>query len=917
MSVFAKHRIGADLTLYDLVDGLFGSRIGSTLNELLIKGCMEFLDEGQAVWRMPGRKRGMFSAWCEVAKRNRRLRLRGLDVGRLLAAVDRPEPAIDHVMGALQIPENLWMSYFTLELAHLHGWAGFVRWRAQASDYYWQQRNPADLVDFLAIRLVLSLGLMEDAEKHYRRNFRYSSLVRFLDEHPHECLLRHELCSGEILPHFAHAVEVALHDGNAARIEALSLDYQRAKTIRAAAIRAARLQELCEEAGTPRVVLATMDEGRLTRTIEAVHAFKSREGPVMMEALERTYIDALLGALFAAGEVSSPAGGQAAGQKVQALFCIDVRSERFRRHLEQVGNYDTYGVAGYFGVPVSFIEFGKGHEAALCPAIVTPSNVALEMPHKHEDHDQPLFHIATEVAHDLKKTVLAPYVTVEAIGLLFGLDMVGRTLAPAAYGTWRKRLENGRRPTTLMIEKITREDALDLIANLQDEMVVKAIDRHFGIKRESLTTQMIGEIREIALGNARGPSLLCRRFGLDSASETLFMTSLRVEYQVNRDQQKLQLEQLARLGFSIETQAKLVANTLRAIGLTEDFAKLVLIVGHGSSSQNNPYESALDCGACGGEHGLVNARIFAAMANKSEVRALLARKGVVIPDDTWFVPALHNTTTDETLLHDLDQVPAGRQTYLNRIQEDLTAAGRLSARERCAQLAEPADGSPMAAAAAVKRRSMDWAQVRPEWGLSKNASFIVGRRALTRELDLQGRAFLHSYDHRKDEAGKRLEAILSGPLIVAQRINMEHYFSVVDNEVFGSGSKVYHNVVGRFGVMTGNVSDLRTGLPAQTVFQGDRPYHEPMRLVTVVEAPLPFVERVLSRIYKVRELVHNGWLRFVVVDVEAGAAHLFERGGWTPLHRFLARDEVFDICAPGQRAEPFLQPSETVGELIS
>ncbi len=890
MKMLDKALIGVRWTLYDLVDRLYGTRINATLNELQIKGCMDFLDEGQSVWRMPGRRQGMFRAWSHIAKRNRRLRLHGLDVGGILAQADQPEAAIDLVMIRLQIPERLWMDYFALELSKLHGWAGFVRWRAQAKDYYWQDRNPADLVDFIAIRLVLSLPLIEEAAKQYQRDFRYPAWVRSLEERPHECLLRHELHSGAILPDYAHRVEVALDSDDDARIKTLCREYEGEKTAREAATRALRLQELCERAGIPRAELAGKHSGALQQMIDAVYNFRSHEGFVWTQALERTYIRTLLAKLAAHREATTaassrprPSEPRATGSDIQALFCIDVRSERLRRQLEQLGHYETYGVAGFFGVPVNFIELGKGHEAALCPAIVTPSNVALEMPHRHGGHGHEahsLFHLATEVVHDLKSTVLAPYITVEAVGLLFGFDMVGKTLAPAAYNTWRRTLDNGKQPTRLMIDTISRDDALDLIATLQDEMVVRAVDRHFGVKREDITTGMIRELREIALGQARAPSDFARRFDLDAAAETLFLTSLRLEYGLNPDQAKIQLEHLARIGFRIERQALLVGNLLKTIGLVEGFAKIVLVVGHGSSSQNNPYESALDCGACGGDRGLVNARIFAAMANRREVRDRLTERGIRIPEETWFIPALHDTTTDETSLYDIDQLPPGRLTQLTRIQEDLAAAGRLCARERCVELGETGVDSSEAAARRVKRHAMDWTQVRPEWGLSKNASFIIGSRTLTRALDLEGRAFLHSYDHRQDPSGELLVGILSGPLIVAQWINMEHYFSAVDNEVFGSGSKIYHNVVGRFGVMTGNVGDLRTGLPAQTVLKGERPYHQPMRLITLIEAPLAFVQEVLARVHKVHTLVHNGWVRVLILDTSTGRAHLFEQGSW-------------------------------------
>jgi uncharacterized protein YbcC (UPF0753/DUF2309 family) len=895
MKMLDASLIGVQWTLYDLVDQLYGTRINATLNELQIKGCMDFLDEGQSVWPMPGRRQGMFRAWSRIAERNRRLRLHGLDVGGILARADQPEAAIDLVMSRLQIPETLWMDYFTLELSKLHGWAGFVRWRAQTKGYYWQDRNPADLVDFIAIRLVLCLPLIEEAARHFDRDFRYPAWVRFLTEGPHECLLRHELHSGAILPDFAHRVEVALDSGDAAGIKTLCREYEGEKTAREAATRALRLHELCERAGIPRAELGRKRCGALRRMIDAVYAFRPHEGFVWMQALERTYMRALLEKLAAhrallhdARPTPTPTRNEPRrnGSDLQALFCIDVRSERLRRQLEQLGPYETYGVAGFFGVPVNFIELGKGHEAALCPAIVKPKNVALEMPrqHRHDGHrdeGHALFRLAVEVVHDLKSTVLAPYITVEAVGLLFGFDMVGKTLAPLGYNRWRRTLDNGKQPSRLMIDKISREDALKLIATLQDEMVVRAVDRHFGVKREAITTGMIRELREIALGHACAPSDFVRRFDLDAATETLFLTSLRLEYGLNPDQAKIQLEHLARIGFRIERQALLVGNLLKTIGLVEGFAKIVLVVGHGSSSQNNPYESALDCGACGGDRGLVNARIFAAMANRREVRERLAEQGIRIPEETCFIPALHDTATDETSLHDTDQLPPGRLTELSRIQEDLSAAGRLCARERCIELGEVAVETSEAAAKRVKRHAMDWTQVRPEWGLSKNASFIIGSRTLTRALDLEGRAFLHSYDHRQDPSGELLIGILSGPLIVAQWINMEHYFSAVDNEVFGSGSKIYHNVVGRFGVMSGNVGDLRTGLPAQTVLKGERPYHQPMRLITLIEAPLSRVQEVLAKVFKVRELVQNGWVRLLVLDPVTDRVSLFERGRWT------------------------------------
>jgi uncharacterized protein YbcC (UPF0753/DUF2309 family) len=278
----------------------------------------------------------------------------------------------------------------------------------------------------------------------------------------------------------------------------------------------------------------------------------------------------------------------------------------------------------------------------------------------------------------------------------------------------------------------------------------------------------------------------------------------------------------------------------------------------------------------------VSARVLAQMANKREVRRKLRRQGIKIPDDTRFVAALHNTTTDAIRVHNLDLLPPSHLIYLDRLLSGLNAASRLCAQERAPTLERtPAVGlSVSAAQRRVQRNAMDWSQVRPEWGLSGNAYFVIGRRHLTQRLALDGRAFLHSYDYRVDPKQRLLETILTGPLVVAQWINMEHYFSTVDNERFGSGSKVYHNVAGRLGVMSGNLSDLRTGLPSQTVLKDGRPYHTPQRLITLIEAPLAHAQRAIDSVATVKSLIGNGWIRLMVADVNATTMHILDEGEW-------------------------------------
>jgi uncharacterized protein YbcC (UPF0753/DUF2309 family) len=254
------------------------------------------------------------------------------------------------------------------------------------------------------------------------------------------------------------------------------------------------------------------------------------------------------------------------------------------------------------------------------------------------------------------------------------------------------------------------------------------------------------------------------------------------------------------------------------------------------------------------------------MANNPEVRGVLAAHGLAIPDDTWFLAGKHITTSDRVLFYDLGDVPSGHRQTLEAIRADLERAGASQALERGGRLPGAARVSPEQAYRDANLRTMDWANTRPEWGLAGNAAFIIGRRSLTKGLSLRGRAFLHSYNPDHDPEGAILERIMTAPLVVGQWINMEHYFSAVDPWFWGSGSKVIHNVVSGVGVMLGSQSDLQTGLPLQTVNDGPRAFHEPVRLLTVIEAPTSRISRVIGKHALLQSLYHNQWLNLVALD---------------------------------------------------
>jgi uncharacterized protein YbcC (UPF0753/DUF2309 family) len=331
---------------------------------------------------------------------------------------------------------------------------------------------------------------------------------------------------------------------------------------------------------------------------------------------------------------------------------------------------------------------------------------------------------------------------------------------------------------------------------------------------------------------------------------------------------------------SLETKLAGAEMVLRAMFLTENYARLVVLAGHGASVVNNPFASALHCGACGGYSGEVNARLLAGLLNDHDVRKGLVARGLEIPDDTLFVGALHDTTLDEITLYDADHPSPAHAEDLRRARAWFEAAGKVTRGERALRLPR-ADNEGQ-----IPRRSRDWAEVRPEWALAGCKAFIAAPRKRTAGRSLEGRAFLHDFDWQKDkERGFGvLELIMTAPVVVASWISLQYYGSTVAPQLFGSGNKLLHNVVGGIGVVEGNGGVLRTGLPWQSVHDGETYAHDPLRLSVCIEAPREAMTDILRRHDGVRALFDNHWLHLFQIDDSGRLAWRYDGNlAWRPV----------------------------------
>jgi uncharacterized protein YbcC (UPF0753/DUF2309 family) len=348
------------------------------------------------------------------------------------------------------------------------------------------------------------------------------------------------------------------------------------------------------------------------------------------------------------------------------------------------------------------------------------------------------------------------------------------------------------------------------------------------------------------------------------------------------------------IGFTVEEMATRVENLLKSIGLVKDFAPIIYVIGHGSSSINNPHYAAYDCGACSGRPGSVNARVICYMANHREVREILRSKGLEIPAETQFLGGLHDTTRDEVAFYDENSLSVGNQEVHRKNEVVFNKSLDYNAKERSRRFESiNSKESPAFIHKKVKRRSVSLFEPRPELNHATNALCIVGKRELSRGLFLDRRSFLNSFDYQVDPEGKYLFNILKAAAPVCGGINLEYFFSRVDNQKLGAGTKLPHNVMGLFGVANGIDGDLRPGLPSQMI-----EVHDPVRLMMIVEHFPDVVLKTIQKSPETYEWFINEWVHLVAVHPETRAFYVFKDGNFTGYQPLTQKPEALpDVTA--------------------
>ncbi|MGJ0484558.1 MAG: DUF2309 domain-containing protein [Methylomicrobium sp.] len=820
-------KVGDGLTLGGFILAITGIDILDVIRPQLIRICASAMDEGVAPWQLPERESlGLYAGWrrmfqCDVNP----VFLELPDWSKLVKKL--PDDAVDAIaeqLNYLHLPRAKWAGYLRRLALELPGWSGMINWRQQHPRYRTPNNADVNLADYLAIRLIYDrLWLGQICRDVWRIEARLPSVESYFRKNLSEFMVRSELYRGELPEYLAHKAKALI-------IRARSERHFKQEW-----------QELSDQIRTWQLSPLARHEARHYHWSSGWQLFRLCQHlgmtGEMIEALSHGHAEALLTVL---NQFSSAQ---------RAKVWLTAYERNYREELFQA------------------LSANRGRGRWISRKQRPEAQLIFCMDEREESFRRHLEELDPAIE------------TLGAAGF-FGIPMYYKGLdetktshlCPIVVTPANEVLEVARSGSEENLRRHNKGRRLNLeIAGLL----------HHGLRSNFLSAHLlIDTFAPAALVGLLAKSLLPKlQNRLLNRLAGAVAPAVPTRLMFTSTEKIPAAPGLPKSGFTDTEQADRVAGFLQSTGLTYGFAPLVVLVGHGSSSQNNPHRAAYDCGACSGRHGGPNARVFAAMANRPEIRALLRERGIDVPPDTWFIGAEHNTCNEEVLWFDQGDVPPSFQSALRTLDAILAQACHKSAHERCRRLASaPRNPTLEQALAHIQERADDFSQARPELGHATNACALIGRRSVTQGAFFDRRMFLISYDPTQDPEGLFAENILLAVGPVGAGINLEYYFSTVDNDRFGCGTKVPHNVTGLFGVMEGASSDLRTGLPSQMI-----EIHEPMRLQVIVETKTEVLERIYQRQASLRELIANGWIHLNSIDPDTGEIFMFVRSkGFVP-----------------------------------
>lgn len=819
-------QVGKTITLRGLLIALTGEDILDEIRPLMIRYVSSYLDQGMASWHQD-RDKGFYQSWRTNAHNDLIWLFETLpDWHDTLESL--PDESIEVVIQELQyldLPQNRWSHYLDCLVMELPGWSGMFLWRHNNPGYAGLKDIPVEMMDYLAVRLILErLFAKRLCAEQWQFDASLDMFRWYFRRHRSEFIVRYTLFNKRLPEYLTSQAQRQLERARHGNVETNSW------------------QSLGDIFWT---WLHTPAAGGNASYSIFDHAWKlfylaqhlGMSG-AMVRSLSTQQIDTVFSLL---GQLDKDKRGFIWLQAYEHHY-----REQMLNMLVNNKNRGTWKTRSKRPEAQTVFcmddreEAFRRHLEELNPAIETLGaaahfNVFIDWKGVDDEQSSPLCPVVAVPAHEIHEKPAPNYL--------------------GAYTVHKARYDLRHKLKNLLHQESHR--------NLLSTAVLIALSAPASLML------LIGKIIfPLKTGQSIDKSI--HDFESDIPTDLVANCDTPLDNPGPENRQ---------IGFTDHEQADRVETLLRNMGLINEFAPLVVIFGHGSISQNNPHLAAYDCGACSGRHSGPNARTFAFAANRPEVRAILSERGITIPEDSWFIGAEHNTCDESIIWYDLEKVPQTLQTNLENLKKQIFQASLFSAHERCRRLASaPKKPSLQQAFDHIVGRSYDFTQARPELGHATNAIAFIGRRSLTQSAFLDRRGFLISYDPTTDPDGTIVERLLLANGPVGAGISLEYYFSTINNDIYGSGSKITHNVSGWFGVMDGTNSDLRTGLPRQMI-----EIHEAMRLQVVVEAKVELLTEIYSRQPALQELIGNGWILVCAIDPDTGDLSEFKIGeGFVP-----------------------------------